>query len=283
MGDIGKVHHLDCATMCPVVVSRGGHHLVAHVLVLETARSGLVLVDTGIGDAARRSPVDWLGSRFTRLVRPTTDPGGSARAQLVAMGLDPLDVRHVVVTHLDLDHAGGLADFPDATVHVHAHELAAATHPTWRERDRYRAIQWAHGPRWATYRRAGEEWFGFPAVHALDGLPEDVLLVPLPGHTRGHCAVAVDAPGGWLLHAGDAYFQARTVDAGVEAGPALVRAFEQLMAVDRRRVADNHARLAELVGERGGADGEVRVFCSHDTNELDALRASAITAHGDRG
>lgn len=274
MRDIERVHHLDCATMCPVVVSRGGNHLVAHVLVIETARSGLVLVDTGIGDAARRSPGEWLGSRFTRVVRPSTDPGGSARSQLAAMGLDPHDVRHVVVTHLDLDHAGGLADFPDATVHVHAHELAAATDPSWRERDRYRPIQWSHGPSWATYRRMGEEWFGFPAVHALEGLPEEVLLVPLPGHTRGHCAVAVDAPGGWLLHAGDAYFQAHTVDAG----PALVRSFERLMAVDRRRVADNHARLAELVDRHGGPDGEVRVFCSHDPGELEALRASTTAS-----
>jgi hypothetical protein len=35
-----------------------------------------------------------------------------------------------VVTHLDLDHAGGLGDFPDAEVHVHAHELSAARRPT---------------------------------------------------------------------------------------------------------------------------------------------------------
>ena len=43
-----------------------------------------------------------------------------------ALGLDPRDVRHIVVTHLDLDHAGGLADFPDAKVHLHAREHAAA-------------------------------------------------------------------------------------------------------------------------------------------------------------
>lgn len=32
------------------------------------------------------------------------------------------DVRHIVLTHLDLDHAGGLPDFPHAKVHVHATE-----------------------------------------------------------------------------------------------------------------------------------------------------------------
>lgn len=274
MGEIERVHHLDCATMCPIVVSRGGTHLVAHVLVVETARSGLVLVDTGIGDAARRSPREWLGAPFTGIVRPDTDPAGSARAQLEALGMDPADVRHIVVTHLDLDHAGGLADFPDATVHVHAQELAAALRPTRRESQRYRAIQWAHEPRWAIYRSTGEEWFGFPAVHALDGLPEGILLVPLPGHTRGHSAVAVEAPDGWLLHAGDAYFDGHTVDPFVPPGPALVRAFEQLMAVDRGRVADNHLRLAELVRDHGGAGGEVRVFSAHDARELERFRSA---------
>ena len=53
---------------------------------------------------------------------------------------------------------------------------------------------------------AGDDWFGFDAVTALG---DDVLLVPLRGHTRGHCGVAVRRPdGGWLLHAGDAYFHA---------------------------------------------------------------------------
>jgi glyoxylase-like metal-dependent hydrolase (beta-lactamase superfamily II) len=35
-------------------------------------------------------------------------------------------VRHVVLTHLDLDHAGGLRGFPDAQVHVLRTELEAA-------------------------------------------------------------------------------------------------------------------------------------------------------------
>ena len=34
-----------------------------------------------------------------------------------------------------------------------------------------------------------------------------MLLVPLAGHTWGHSGVAIaEDGGGWLLHAGDAYF-----------------------------------------------------------------------------
>ncbi len=62
-------------------------------------------------------------------------------------------------------------------------------------RPRYVAAQWAHGPRWQRHEVAGEDWFGFGAVTALD---DDVLLVPLRGHTRGHCGVAVRRPDGRL-------------------------------------------------------------------------------------
>jgi glyoxylase-like metal-dependent hydrolase (beta-lactamase superfamily II) len=271
MGSVLRVHHLDCATMCPAALR--GHHLVAHVLAIETERSGIVLVDTGIGDAARQDLRTWLGRPFVAVARPDRDPARSARAQLVGLGLDPGDVRHILLTHLDLDHAGGLADFPDATVHVHRDELAAALSPRWDERSRYRAVQWAHGPRWAAYERTGEPWFGFAAVHALDGLPEEIVAIPLPGHTRGHAAIAVEGPTGWLVHAGDAYFDATTVDPTASPGPALLRRFEQLVAVDRRRVADNHRRLAELHRIHGGDEGEVTVFSAHDPRELEQLRA----------
>ncbi|HRW38377.1 MAG: MBL fold metallo-hydrolase [Acidimicrobiales bacterium] len=270
MAEIGRIHHLDCCTMCPVLASKHGHHLVAHVLAIETERAGIVLVDTGIGDRARQDLKGWLGGPFVAAVRPDADPARSARAQLEALGLDPRDVRHVLVTHLDLDHAGGLADFPDAQVHVHLDELAAARHPSWRERSRYRQVQWAHGPRWTTYERAGEAWFGFDAAHALDGLPDDIVAIPLAGHTRGHAAIAVRGDDGWLLHAGDAYFQAHTVHPEVPAGPPVIRRFEQVVAVDRQRVARNHERLAELARDHGG---EVTVFSAHDAGELERLRS----------
>ena len=272
MGAIGRVHHLDCCTMCPVLASGDGQHLVAHVLAIETERSGIVLVDTGIGIQARRDLDAWLGKPFVAVVRPDRDPRRSARSQLTELGLDPDDVRHILVTHLDLDHAGALADFPQAKVHVHLEELAAATTPTWRERSRYRSIQWAHGPRWCTYQRTGEPWFGFDAVHALDGLPEEILAIPLPGHTRGHTAIAVEGPQGWLLHAGDAYFQARTVHAGVAGGSGLIDRFEQMVAIDRKKVAANHGRLAQLAAEHGD---EVAVFSAHDAGELERLQARA--------
>ena len=56
---------------------------------------------------------------------------------------------------------------------------------------------------------AGEPWFGFGRVRGLNGLPPEVLMVPLLGHPWGHAGVAVQGERGWLLMAGDACFPSR--------------------------------------------------------------------------
>src|SRR3546814_19578588 len=93
----------------------------------------------------------------------------------------------------------------------------------------------------------GERWFGFEAVRDLDGLPPEILLVPLPGHTWGHSGVAVQEDGGgWLLHAGDAYFYRGEVGSQTyECTPAL-RAYQRLMEVDRQARLLNQDRLRRL-------------------------------------
>ncbi len=261
-----RVHSLDCGPMHPLVVGR----LVAHVLLCE-ADDGLVLVDSGFGLQDVAEPARRLGPS-RHLLRAALAPGHTAARQVEALGHRVEDVRHVVLTHLDLDHAGGLADFPHAVVHTTAAEHRAATHPAPRERARYRRAQWAHGPRWRTYGGPGEPWEGFAEAYALDGLDERFALVPMPGHSRGHAAVAVraDRPGGgsgWLVHAGDAAFDGSTVDPAVPRNRALL-AFEQLVALDRRAVADHHARLAALHASDG-----FEVVTAHDAAQLDRRRA----------
>lgn len=270
--------------MCPLGGSllggRGGRggpsargRMPAHCLLVETPASGLVLVDTGFGAKDVEDPQVRLGAFFTALAGPPRDPAITARAQIRALGFDPDDVRHVVVTHLDLDHAGGLPDFPRARVHVHRDERAAALAPTLAERQRYRPAHFAHRPDFAPYDAAGEPWKGFPAVRDLPGLPPEILAIPLPGHTRGHACVAVDRGDRWLLHAGDAYFHHASVRPGAGAAPPGLRVFERLVAVDYARVLDNHARLRELARAP-----DVTVFSAHDPEELDTLRAGATVA-----
>ncbi|WP_345700683.1 MBL fold metallo-hydrolase [Kitasatospora terrestris] len=270
------IHHLDCATMCPfggrALLGSGGAlvgRLVGHCLLIESG-DGLILVDTGFGTGDVADPAR-LGAPFRAAVRPRLDLAGTALHQVRALGHRPEDVRHIVLTHLDLDHAGGLGDFPQAQVHVLAEELAAARNPANRnERDRYRAAQWAHGPRWVEHKAGGESWHGFEAARPLPGVTPEILLVPLIGHTRGHCGVAVRREdGGWLLHGGDAWFSRGDVDPAARRPPALV-AFQRLMAADNRARLHNLERLRDL---QRTADPGLDLICAHDPADLARLAA----------
>lgn len=259
--------------MCPVggrLFNKRGR-FCCHVLLIETEQ-GLVLVDTALGLDALRQVEAWTAAPFVRLVRPEIDLDKTARRQIEALGLRPSDVRHVVLTHLDTDHAGGLADFPQAEVHVLADEHAAATAlATAFDRERYNPRQWAHGPAWRLHRPRGERWYGFEAVRDLPGLPPEILLVPLPGHTRGQAGVAVDLGTRWLLHCGDAYFD-HTELVGPGAGPLALRLFQRAEAVDDRARAANLARLRDLAA---GVGEGMSIFCAHDPEELSRLQGAA--------
>jgi len=237
--------------------------MVAHVLLVERDE-GLLLVDTGFGTGDLADPRR-LGRPFQTMVRPMLDPGETALAQVKALGFAPEDVTDIAVTHLDLDHAGGLGDFPGARVHIHRPEYDVAMHPNFKEKQRYLSVQWAHGPKWTQHDEPGDDWFGFPSVTALG---DDVVIIPLLGHTRGHAGVAVrDASGHWLLHAGDAFFDGRQVQTPPSCHRGLA-AFQVLMAMSNRLRRENTERLRELVASHSD---EVTVFCAHDKAQYDAL------------
>jgi len=254
-----KIHHLNCATMRPPLTPA----MVAHVLLVERDE-GLLLVDTGFGTGDLADPKR-LGQPFRAMVRPMLDPGETALAQVKALGFAAEDVTDIAVTHLDLDHAGGLGDFPQARVHIHQPEYDVAMHPNFRERQRYLPVQWAHGPKWTQHADPGDDWFGFPSVTALS---DDVVIIPLLGHTRGHAGIAVrDDAGHWLLHAGDAFFDGHQVQTPASCNRNLA-GFQVLMAMSNKLRKQNTERLRELVASHSD---EVTVFCAHDKAQYDAL------------
>ena len=262
-----KIHHLNCGSMCPhgrrLMQGEGGWFepakIVCHCWLIE-GRNGLTLVDTGLGTAQVKGMV--TGSNKA-LMRPKLSLAETALAQIAALGFKAADVRHIVLTHLDFDHAGALADFPDATVHVNAPELAAAEAPaTFIEKQRYEARLWSHKPKWQTHNTAGERWNGFDAVRALGEGDDEILLVPLTGHTRGHNGVAVRENGGWRLHCGDAYFFHTEVQTPASC-PAGLGFFQTVLAVDNGARKTNQARLVAL-----NAQGGITLNSAHCPHEL---------------
>lgn len=272
-----RIHYLECGTDCPLGgplfdgFSKGplGHIPCAAQLV-ETSE-GLVLVDTGYGTQDVARPHPRLSKFFHALLNIRFRMEATAVHQIRALGYSPADVRHIVLTHLDFDHAGGLEDFPNARVHVMEAERDAAENRRrgFIARRRYRSVQWDDVRDWRTYLGGGEPWFGFDSVRALDGLPPEILMVPLPGHTHGHAGVAIDTGNGWVLNAGDAYFYRRELDADRRRCTPGLRFYQSLMEVDRVARLANQDRLRELKHRHASA---VTIFCSHDQMELETMQ-----------
>lgn len=271
--------------MCPIGgalfdgFSRGlTASLVCHCLLVET-NQGLVLIDTGFGQRDVRAPLSRLSPFFMNVNRIQFEEKYTARAQIEQLGFKTSDVRHIVLTHLDFDHAGGLEDFPEATVHVMQAELDAAKEQKgFISTQRYRPNQWDEVKQWKLYNAKGESWYGFEAVRDLDGLPESILMIPLAGHTRGHAGIAIQTSEGWLLHAGDAYFYRDEVGTNKPNCTPGLRAYQWFMEVDRNARLSNQQRLRALSLAHSN---EVRLFCSHDAIEFDtAKKINPSPVHG---
>ncbi len=164
--------------------------------------NGLVLVDTGIGEATRRG--EYPGWPLQGLFHPELAPAGSIAAQLDQAP------RLVVLTHLHYDHVSGLLDLPPTTV--------------WMDRRDW----WAYGPGAPgvparrlsamhtvepldldTPGRAGRA-LGRPAVDAFGD--DAITVISTPGHSPGSVSVLVQAADGPWLFIGDTFWLDEQLD-----------------------------------------------------------------------
>lgn len=277
------IHHLNCGSHCPFGgalfdgTSKGLFaDIRTHVLLLETER-GLVLVDTGYGrqDVLGR-PRRRLAWTWPLLLNVRLREEDTAIHQIEQLGFSARDVRHIILTHMDFDHAGGLEDFPEAQVHVLADEKAAADK---RQRSfvggqRYRRADWDQVRQWHTYEATGESWNGFDAVRELAGLPPEILLLQLRGHTLGHAGIAISGRDGWLLHAGDAFMHQSQIGDRPHMPPGL-KLYERIMMSDPAAGQRNLERLRGLHREASN----IRIFCAHDTQTLISMAGHAHHHH----
>ncbi|MDR5822511.1 MBL fold metallo-hydrolase [Caballeronia sp. LZ043] len=282
-----RVHHLNCISSCPLsgklfdgrtagLLQRG--ELTCHCLLIETD-DGLVLVDTGFGLRDVANPRSRLSTFFLLMLKPDFRETMTALRQVEALGFAASDVRHILLSHLDFDHAGGLDDFPHATVHMLQTERDYALQQrTWLDRQRFRPQQWSTRDKWVVHAEGGDRWHGFDRVRPLARFADDIALVPLRGHTFGHAGIAVRTGSGWLLLAADAYFYHTEMDAERPHCTPGLALYQWMMDKDRAARRHNQARLRALCN--ADATRDVRVFSSHDPVEFERLaqRAASVPA-----
>lgn len=264
-----QVHHLNCGAMQPYggalmdgrTQGLAPATMTCHCLLLETD-DGLMLVDTGTVSADPAYDRRHLDPTFQAMNRIRLDADEAAVNQVRRMGHDPADVRHIVMTHLDFDHAAGLRDFPRATVHLAAAEAHAARHPQGPlGRRRYCPAQWGDIGRWRRVDAFDTDWFGIPAAEILPG----ISLVWLPGHSDGHCGVAIHTGDTWLLHAADAVFNHAELAVKHPSTPTGARMYQWMMETSQQKRRRSLKDLRRVVREHGD---EVQVICTHDPSQF---------------
>jgi glyoxylase-like metal-dependent hydrolase (beta-lactamase superfamily II) len=172
---------------------------------------GVIVVDTGQGMhllEAQRS----LHPYHRWEVKFRLEPEEEIGPQLRALGIGRRDVRRVVLTHLHVDHDGGLAHFPDTEIHVSRGELRTAR--GWMGRLLgYLPNRW---PRWfdPVPLDLSPESFGPFSASARLTAAGDVIAVATPGHTADHLSVIAEDQGAMYFLAGDTSYNERLMLAG---------------------------------------------------------------------
>lgn len=167
---------------------------------------GKILVDCGWhrdmspeGVYDKKAQIKSLGSRLLyKINQGMVENGTAVDEQLIQMGIKPEDIDYVLLTHLDCDHANGLGLVAKARhILVSRSEMEFAKKKTLVNRVRYQSRWWA-GMDLTLFDWNGTEG---PVNHSFDLFDDgSVVMVNIPGHSDGLCAVRItNAEGKFVL------------------------------------------------------------------------------------
>ena len=149
-----------------------------------------ILVDTGLSDEVHATEHHHRCEKRDCLDIPEA---------LKRLGVDPLQIDMVILTHLHWDHCQHLDAFPNARLVVSRAEL-----------------EWAYNPLPLYYRSYESQILGivptfqgrnFELVERATEVLDGIIVFPTPGHTPGHMSVQVATNAGFGVITGDAIFR----------------------------------------------------------------------------
>lgn len=183
------------------------------VFLLEHPGAGPILVDTGLHASVSVDPKQNMGGLIGRLYRFESEPDQTAVAQLRKRGLEPGDIKLVLMTHLHMDHASAISDFTEATYVLGEGEWAAFSGP----RSTFKGYVQKQGAHAVDYRevvydtRLASSYSTFG--HSFDLFGDgSIRLVYTPGHSAGHQSLVVRLKDREALLAGDAIYSLETLE-----------------------------------------------------------------------
>jgi glyoxylase-like metal-dependent hydrolase (beta-lactamase superfamily II) len=208
-----RLHVLDtgyCLAWEHHVLQGGARRRIAcHSLValLQHPQHGWLLWDSGYAprmlDVTQRLPF----ALYRRATPLYLQPSLAVVAQLATLGLQAVDIRHVIISHFHADHIAGLHDFPDAHF-IASHDAYADV----AKRRGFNALRRAFIPDLLPLdflsRTTLISSFAGPVLPAL-GPTYDIFgdaslqLVRLPGHARGQLGLLAQTERGPVLFAAD--------------------------------------------------------------------------------
>jgi glyoxylase-like metal-dependent hydrolase (beta-lactamase superfamily II) len=226
---------------------------------------GVIVVDTGQGAHLLETGKSWhpyMRWEAAFQIEREQEIG----PQLRGLGIGPRDVKKVILTHLHIDHDGGLAHFPNSKIFVARGELRASKGFMGRVRG-YLPNRW---PSWFDPVPLDfvAEPFGPFALSRRLTKAGDVVAMSTPGHTADHVSVAVRDADTIFFLAGDTSYNEELMLAGKVDGIS----------------PDEHISIATLNNIRRLAQTDPMVYLpTHDPNSGARLAGRRLAGKCENG
>jgi glyoxylase-like metal-dependent hydrolase (beta-lactamase superfamily II) len=176
------------------------------VFLIKHPIKGYALFDAGLHPDMETMPAKKMGRLAYFFLPFKAGAGQNIVAQLAADGIKPEEIKHLIISHLHMDHVGMIDAFPKATVHIDRREWEEQTRlaqarpapylfdPLAMEAKlRLRLVDLSTLPAYASFDHA-EDFFKDGTVYLLD----------LSGHTAGNMGLWINLDSGPIVLTGDA-------------------------------------------------------------------------------